>query len=136
MKFLIDECLSLELARIAREEGYLESTHVNWLGLAGAKDWELMPKILSEDWTFVTRNSRDFRGKWHDGGLFARAEVHAGLVCLNGMAMDGAASERLFRVALVAIASVADLINQVLEVTECADGSGVEVNFYDLPEPR
>ncbi|MER9684185.1 DUF5615 family PIN-like protein [Mesorhizobium sp. M0115] len=38
MKFLIDECLSPELAKLARERGFPESSHVRWLGLAGAKD--------------------------------------------------------------------------------------------------
>ena len=38
MKFLIDECLSPDLAKLARDSGYPESNHVRWLGLAGAKD--------------------------------------------------------------------------------------------------
>ncbi|MER8605883.1 DUF5615 family PIN-like protein [Mesorhizobium sp. M1233] len=38
MKFLIDECLSPELAKLARERGFPESSHVRWLGLVGAKD--------------------------------------------------------------------------------------------------
>ena len=42
MKFLIDECLSLELARMARERGHGESSHVVWIGRQGIKDWELL----------------------------------------------------------------------------------------------
>ena len=38
MKFLIDECLSPTLAKLARERGFPESSHTRWLGLAGAKD--------------------------------------------------------------------------------------------------
>ncbi|MGE0282678.1 MAG: DUF5615 family PIN-like protein, partial [Rhizobiaceae bacterium] len=38
MKFLIDECLSPDLAKLARERGFAESSHVRWLGLAGSKD--------------------------------------------------------------------------------------------------
>ena len=61
-KFLIDECLSPDLAALARERGFFESSHVTWLGKAGWKDWELKQFILEQDWTFVTRNSTDFRG--------------------------------------------------------------------------
>jgi Domain of unknown function (DUF5615) len=61
LKFLIDECLSPELAQLARDRGYHESFHVSWLGKAGWKDWELKELILEQDWTFVTRNSVDFR---------------------------------------------------------------------------
>ena len=57
MRFLIDECLSPELVKLAQEKGYGESTHVVWRKLAGKKDWELKPVIVDGDWTFVTRNS-------------------------------------------------------------------------------
>jgi len=35
MKFLIDECLSLKLADLAVERGYVESSHVVRLGKSG-----------------------------------------------------------------------------------------------------
>jgi hypothetical protein len=38
VKFLIDECLSLGLVRIARERGFGESMHVTYLGLTGQDD--------------------------------------------------------------------------------------------------
>jgi predicted nuclease of predicted toxin-antitoxin system len=63
MKFLIDECLSPELAKIAIGKTHGETSHIVWLGLAGYKDWELTPIILDGDWTFVTKNSVDFRGQ-------------------------------------------------------------------------
>lgn len=56
MKFLIDECLSPKLVKLAQEKGYGESTHVVWRKLGGKKDWELKSNILDGDWTFVTRN--------------------------------------------------------------------------------
>jgi predicted nuclease of predicted toxin-antitoxin system len=62
MKFLIDECLSPELTKLAQQQGYGASTHVAWLGRAALKDWNLKPLILEGDWTFVTKNSVDFRG--------------------------------------------------------------------------
>ncbi len=60
-KFLIDECLSPNLALFARERGFVESSHVTWLGKGGWKDWELKQVILDHDWVFVTRNSADQR---------------------------------------------------------------------------
>ena len=86
-KFLIDECLSPDLAALARERGFFESSHVTWLGKAGWKDWELKQFILEQDWTFVTRNSTDFRGPSNQPGSkgqYADVPIHAGLVCING----------------------------------------------------
>ena len=60
VKFLIDECLSLDLVAVAHGCGFVESSHVVWMGKAGWKDWELKPFILDAGWTFVTRNSVDF----------------------------------------------------------------------------
>ena len=61
-KFLIDECLSPDLAALARQRGFFESSHVTWLGKAGWKDWELKRILLEEDWVLVTRNCKHFRG--------------------------------------------------------------------------
>src|SRR3546814_12512727 len=87
MKFLIDECLSPELAKIAIDRGHGETSHIVWLGLAGYKDWELTPIILDGDWTFVTKNSVDFRGpraKPGTKGQYAAGAMHAALLCLTG----------------------------------------------------
>ena len=86
MKFLIDECLSPQLATHAIQAGYGESSHVVWLDAAGWPDWKLMPLILDGDWTFVTKNSVDFRGPAKAPGTkgeYRRADLHAGLICLN-----------------------------------------------------
>jgi hypothetical protein len=87
VKFLIDECLSLDLVEVAQGRGFGESSHVVWMGRAGWKDWQLKPFILEGDWTFVTRNSVDFRGSADSpgySGQFADVPLHAGLVCING----------------------------------------------------
>jgi hypothetical protein len=87
MKFLVDECLSPELAKRAHARGHGESSHVVWLGRRGLKDWELKSLILEGDWTFVTRNSIDFRGPTAAAGSkgqYAGVAIHAGLICLNG----------------------------------------------------
>ncbi|MFK2891254.1 DUF5615 family PIN-like protein [Dyella flagellata] len=140
MKFLIDECLSPALATQAQARGYLDSVHIEWRGLSGKKDWDLMPIILNEDWTFVTKNSRDFRGSSGSGGLYAKTEIHAGLVCLNGpVHMDLDMMTSLFEVALDALDHDPDLVNAVLDITliegESDEDDRVNITRYDLPKP-
>lgn len=141
MKFLIDECLSPELVHIARARGHGESTHVVWLGCAGEKDWQLLPLIVEGDWTFVTRNAYDFRGpadRPGRSGQYARADIHAGLVCLNGPAegVDLDLQCELFELALDELDAESDLVNQVLEVTLNRPGDAeVEIERYHLPKP-
>ena len=61
-KLLIDECLSSELALMARERGHHEASHVVWIGKSGWKDCEFKRLLLEEDWMLITRNSNEFRG--------------------------------------------------------------------------
>ncbi|HTN98575.1 MAG TPA: DUF5615 family PIN-like protein [Nordella sp.] len=75
MKFLIDECLHTSLVAIAHERGH-DAKHVNWLGLSGQTDWNLMRRIVKDSFTFVTNNARDFRK------LYKRESVHAGLIVI------------------------------------------------------
>jgi hypothetical protein len=136
MNFLIDECLSPQLVKLAKEAGHETSSHVSWLGRAGTKDWDLMPFILAGDWTFVTCNSVDFRGSASnpgDKGQYARVELHAGLVCLNwphGSRLN--VQLDMFAIALQDLAEDTDMVNQALEVT-LIDGE-VQVGRYPLPK--
>lgn len=136
MKFLIDECLSPELARLAQAKGYGESSHVVWLGRGGWKDWELKPFILEGGWTFVTKNAVDFRGPLSrpgSKGQYADVAIHAGLICLNGHeGMDLDAQLELFETALAELAAEGDLLNQVLEVT-LFDDETLHIRRYRLP---
>ena len=135
-KFLIDECLSPDLATLARQRGFAESSHVTWLGKAGWKDWELKHFILDEDWTFVTRNSSDFRGPSAapgSRGQYAGVTLHAGLVCINGPDQMGAEAEaELFGIILNAIGD-GELINEGIEITLSANGE-FELVRYSLPK--
>jgi hypothetical protein len=136
MKFLVDECLSPELAKRAIQTGHEESSHITWLKLSGRRDWELKPIIIDGDWTFVTKNSVDFRGpKENPGskGQYADVAIHAGLICLNGPpGMDLDIQLELFEEALSEIQTIDDLINQVLEVT-AEDDDTLRVRRYFLP---
>jgi hypothetical protein len=108
---------------VANQRGH-EATHVNWRGLSGAKDWDLMARILQDDFTFVTHNARDFRR------LYAREALHAGLVILIPQAKSPI-QRLLFGAALGVLEAQPDLINQVLEIN-VVDGV-VDFDRYDLP---
>jgi hypothetical protein len=139
VKALVDECLSTELAQLALARGHLGSSHVRWIGKGGLKDWNLLPLILDGDWTFVTRNAYDFRGPADAPGRkgqYAKADLHAGLICLNGP-VDGFDLEvqlELFDIALDELDNDGDLVNQVLEIT-LEDGKDAEITVrrYALP---
>lgn len=126
MKFLIDECLSPELADVARREGYPESTHVNWLGLTSAKDWTIARRAVDGGFVFVTNNTADF------AALYERESLHVGLVCLNAAAgtMNLDLQHRLFRQAIAELKG-AEPYNEALELTALASGD-IEIARYDL----
>ncbi len=137
MKMLIDECLTPDLVAIALAKGHGESSHVVWLGKAGWKDWELKSFILSGDWTFVTRNSVDFRGpedRPGSKGQYADVSLHAGLICINGpVGMDAELQGELFAVALDEVGDAGELVNEVLEVNLDEPDDDMEVLRYELP---
>ena len=135
-KFLIDECLSPDLAALARERGFFESSHVTWLGKAGWKDWELKQFILEQDWTFVTRNSTDFRGPSDQPGSkgqYADVPIHAGLVCINGPDSMSAEDEtELFGIVLDELGPN-EMVNQAIEITLSEADTGFDLVGYALP---
>ena len=112
---------------------------MRWSGKSGAKDWELLPVILAGDWTFVTRNSVDFRGPAGapgSKGEYRKAPIHAGLICLNGpVGMDLDLQLALFEAAIGSLSDGEDLINQVLEATlDDVDAAEIRIVRYALPE--
>ncbi|MBY4592206.1 MULTISPECIES: DUF5615 family PIN-like protein [Rhizobium] len=124
MKFLIDECLHTSLVAVAQDHGH-DCFHVNWLGLSGETDWDLMPRIDAEDFTFVTNNARDFRK------LHANEQLHAGLVIIVPQVLP-ALQRELFILILRELAGVQYLVNEVLEVTIEEDTA--VLTRYLLPE--
>ncbi len=75
MRFLIDECLSVDLVSIASEAGY-EAHQVAHVGKASWKDWNVARHAREGDFIAVTNNAGDFRK------LYATEAFHAGLVIL------------------------------------------------------
>jgi hypothetical protein len=135
--FLIDECLSPELAQLAVAKGHVTSTCVRDRGWTGKKDWELMPLIIEHDFTLVTKNNVDFRGAHPPtpSGLYAGQELHAGLVCLNLADNEDKAEQiAIFELALDYLADHGSLFNQVLEIYVAGDGEAT-ATVYDLPHP-
>lgn len=75
MRFLIDECLSVDLVSVAHRSGH-EAQHVARIGKAGWKDWNVMRHARDGDFVLVTNNASDFRR------LYADESIHAGLVII------------------------------------------------------
>ena len=136
LKFLVDECLSPELAQRAIDHGHYESTCVRNRGWAGTKDYDLIQRVIAEDFTLVTCNSVDFRGNGPGNlsGEHAKQEIHAGLVCLNSeISLDLDLQLELFQVALDVIESdQLDLVNKALDIFHKASGE-IEYELYDIP---
>ena len=124
MRFLIDECLHTSLVAVATDRGH-EASHVVWLGLDGTADWDLMPRILAEDFCFVTNNAADFRR------LYADQQLHAGLVILVPQVVP-AAQREIFSALLDQIEGE-DLINEAIEI-RIVDGEA-RFDRYTLPPP-
>jgi predicted nuclease of predicted toxin-antitoxin system len=126
VRFLIDECLSVQLVAVAGEAGH-EAHHVAHVGKAGWKDWNVVHYAREQDFVLVTNNATDFRK------LYAAQPLHAGLVILIPN-VDGELQQQLFKGALDELALHGESINQVLEVD--LDGDEATFTFYELPSPE
>lgn len=123
MKFLIDECLSIDLVGVASQSGH-EAQHVARVGRAGWKDWNVARHAAEGDFVVVTNNASDFRR------LYAAQPLHAGLVVIIP-SVNRVTQQQLFRGALGELARVGEPVNRVLEVD--IEGDEVTFTFYDLP---
>ena len=124
MKFLIDECLSVRLVRLANIAGY-EAHHVVYRGWKGAEDWYLMDRVRENDFTFVTNNGIHFKP------LFADEVIHAGLIIIVPN-VGHTLQCQLFDVALEEIRAAGYLLNSVLEV-DLGEGDEISLTRYLLP---
>jgi predicted nuclease of predicted toxin-antitoxin system len=130
VKFLIDECLSPELVRLAHERGHGESSHITWLGLRSRKDWSIVRRAVDAGYVLVTNDTFDFKS------LISRESIHPGLVCLDvapGL-MSLEVQRRLFALALDHLGD-AEPVNEVLQVTLLKDQS-IRIDRYDLPPSK
>ena len=58
------------LALLARERGYLESSHVVWEGLSGVQDWNLMDFVVAGGWTLDAGDERFLPFPWTGAGAW------------------------------------------------------------------
>jgi predicted nuclease of predicted toxin-antitoxin system len=122
VNFLIDECLHTSLVDVAVQRGH-QATHVNYRGLSGVQDWNLMAPIREGVFAFVTNNAKDFRR------LYAQEGIHAGLIILIPNVPPSEQRE-LFDAALDDLAAAPDLINAALEVV-IVEGE-IRLSRYEL----
>jgi predicted nuclease of predicted toxin-antitoxin system len=123
VKLLIDECLHASLVELAHVAGHV-ADHVNYLGLGGSKDWQLMDNIRQQDYTFVTNNRSDFLT------LHGREPLHAGVIIIVP-SVKPVDQRELFSAALKHIGA-RDLTNTVVEVEYA--GNRIVCSEYALPE--
>lgn len=121
MKLLIDECLHTSLVAVAHAAGHA-ADHVVHRGLGGLKDWQLMPVIRGQEYTFVTNNLVDFIG------IYGKEPLHAGVIIL--VPSVAPARQRQFTAALKHIGT-RDLTNTVVEAQ--FSGDTIECSEYVLP---
>jgi predicted nuclease of predicted toxin-antitoxin system len=123
VRFLIDECLSVQLVAVAGRAGH-DARHVAHVGRAGWKDWNVVRYARDGDFILVTNDASDFRR------LYAAQPLHAGLVILLPVVRRDL-QQRLFKAALDELAAIGEPVNRVLEVD--LDGADVTLALYDLP---
>jgi predicted nuclease of predicted toxin-antitoxin system len=92
VRFLIDECLSIDLVAVARQAGH-DAQHVAHIGKAGWKDWNVARYASDGDLLLVTNNASDFRQ------TYAGQPLHAGLIIVIP-AVGRGLQQRLFKAAL------------------------------------
>jgi predicted nuclease of predicted toxin-antitoxin system len=115
MRFLVDECLSIDLVMVGQKAGH-DAYHVAHVGKAGW--WNVARHACEGDFVLVTNNASDFRR------LYAAQPLHAGLVIIIPN-VGRAIQRQLFLGALEELAVIGEPINQVLEV----DLDGEDVTF-------
>lgn len=125
MNLLIDECLHTSLVAVAVARGH-QAQHVNWLGLSGEADWDLMPRIIDDDFTFVTNNASDFRR------LYALQPLHAGLIIIVPQVAP-AKQRELLETVLDELGDGDEPVNEAIEI-RIEEGEAV-IERYGLPDP-
>jgi len=123
VKLLIDECLHTSLIELAHQAGHV-ADHVNYLGLGGSKDWQLMAVIRQQEYTFVTNNRSDFLT------LHGQESLHAGVIIIVPN-ITPTHQRVLFSAALEHIGT-RDLTNAVVEIKYA--GNRIACSEYALPQ--
>jgi hypothetical protein len=130
-RLLVDECLSTTLPQVAHQLGF-DCSHINHLGLVSTKDWDLVDTIVDGNWTLVTNNAIEWRGRYRSSTTLL---IHPGVVFVIPN-MRRLEQQRLFAVALSWVRGQRDpgnaLVGRALDVTVDRAGHPV-LRSYDLP---
>jgi hypothetical protein len=108
---------------VAHASGFA-ADHVNYLGLGGLRDWQLLPVILEKDYTFVTNNGADFVA------LLGKEPLHPGMIVIVPN-VTPVLQREFFEAAVDHIGS-RDLTNTVMEVKYVGDR--IVCSEYPLPK--
>ena len=109
-RFLIDECLSPELATEAKARGF-HALHVNWANMSGYRDEVVAVYAMGGDYIFVTNNGVDFRP------IYRLLEMHVGLVVIIP-SLKKPGQLRLFNQIMDRLESERDIVNKLVEIDE------------------
>jgi predicted nuclease of predicted toxin-antitoxin system len=123
MKFLIDECLSIDLITVGSQAGH-EAQHLARVGKSGWKDWNVASYAVEGGFVLVTNNASDFRR------LYATQPLHAGLIVIIP-SVNRLVQQQLFQGALDELASFGEPVNHILEVD--IEGGTAIFAFYAFP---
>jgi predicted nuclease of predicted toxin-antitoxin system len=120
-KFLIDECLTVELVGECEAAEFFAQHVGQSVKLRSKADWDLIKIIQQEDYILVTNNARDFIK------LYQHLNIHNGLVIIMPSVTEEHQIE-LFNLVLNKIGPSPDLVNKMVKVTLLG-----EVNIEDWP---
>jgi predicted nuclease of predicted toxin-antitoxin system len=126
VRFLIDECLTVELAREAERAGY-EAHPVVHLGKASWKDWTIRDYAVKHGFILVTNNASDFRK------LYTASDMHPGPVIL----VPNVVQEKqvlLFHEAMKRLVEFGDALHKVLEVDIVEED--ITLTMYNYPAAK
>jgi len=135
-KFLIDECLSPQLAEIAKREFGVYAIHVPWLGSPprGSKSWQdpdIVARLAVDPHVLVTNNRRDFVRRFYRA---AGLNVHEGLVIIL-QRTDIVGQRDLFRNVMKHVIAMDSTINKLIEIDLAGNIEVAEWPDLDALEP-
>lgn len=125
MRFLVDECLSVELPSLLIEHGHY-AEHVSRIGCSGWKDHSVMELVREQEAVFVTNNAVDFRR------LHARETLHPGLIIILPN-VPPQMQKRLLGAVMQEVSGRNSLLNTVIEVDLGGRGEAL-LHIYEMPK--
>ena len=121
-RFLIDECLSPTLARLANAQGF-DAAHVTNRSLTSCSDRRLAAFCLDHDLVMVTNNAVDFQR------IYSDLPLHPGLIIIVP-SLPRPIQEAMFGLVLKHLSGERDLVNRLLKI----DAAGV-IAIAEWPAP-